>query len=60
MLLKLAPFILLVIAVVVIILRSVGTIGDLATSITLAVLILAAIAIGIYRSMQKRKAKSSQ
>jgi hypothetical protein len=60
MLLKFSPFILLVIAVAAIILRSVGALGDLATSIVLAILILSAIAIGVFRSVKSRKAKSSR
>jgi hypothetical protein len=57
MLLKFSPFILLVIAVAAIILRSVGLLGDLTVSIILAILILSATAIGVYRS---RKTKSSR
>ena len=60
MLLKSSPFVLLAIAVIAIILRSVGVIGGLATSIILAIVILAGISIGVYRSMNSRKAKSSQ
>lgn len=58
MLLKSSPFILLAVAVIAIILRSVGAIDGLATSIILAIVILAGIAIGIYRSKNSRKAKS--
>ena len=60
MLLKFSPLILLVIAVTVIVLRSVGMLGDLTVSIVLAVLILSATAIGVYRSAMSRKAKSSR
>lgn len=60
MLLKLSPFILLVIAVAAIILRSVGLLGDLTVSIVLAILILSATAIGVYRSVMSRRAKSSR
>jgi hypothetical protein len=60
MLLKLSPFILLVIAVAAIILREVGLLGDPTASIVLAISIVSAIAIGVYRSMKSRKAKSSQ
>ncbi len=60
MLLKFSPFILLVIAVAAIILRSVGLLDDLAASIVLAILILSSIAIGVYRSVSSRKDKSSQ
>jgi hypothetical protein len=58
MLLKLSPVILLVIAVAAIILRSVGLFGNLTTSIVLAIVILAGIAIGVYRSASSRKARS--
>jgi hypothetical protein len=60
MLLKLSPLILLVIAVAAIILREVGLLGDMTASIVLAILIVSAIAIGVYRSVKSRKAKSSQ
>lgn len=60
MLLKSSPFILLAIAIIAIIFRSVGAIGGLATSIILAIVILSGIAIGVYRSVNSRKAKSSQ
>jgi hypothetical protein len=60
MLLKLSPFILLVIAVAVIILRSVGLLGDLAAAIVLAILVLGGIAIVLYRSVNSRKARSSR
>lgn len=60
MLLKFSPFILLVIAVAAIILRSVGLLGNLAASIVLAIVILGGIAIGVYRSVNSRKAKSSR
>jgi len=60
MLLKLSPLILLVIAVAAITLRSVGLLGDLTTSIVIAILIVIAIAIGIYRSVKSRKAQSSR
>jgi len=58
MLLKLSPVILLVIAVAAIILRSVGLFDSLTTSIVLAIVILAGIAIGVYRSASSRKARS--
>lgn len=58
MLLKLSPLILLVIAVVAIILRSVGTLNNLATTIVLALVILVGIAIGVYRSRNSPKASS--
>jgi hypothetical protein len=58
MLLKFAPFILLLIAVAAITLRSVGMLGDLTVSIVLAILILSATAIGVYRSVKSRKASS--
>jgi membrane protein implicated in regulation of membrane protease activity len=60
MLLKLSPLILLLIAGAAIILRSVGLLGDLTTSIVIAILIVIAIAIGVYRSVKTRKANSSQ
>jgi hypothetical protein len=60
MLLKFSPFILLVIAAAAIILREVDLLGDLAAWIVLAILILSAIAIGVYRSVKSRKAKSSR
>jgi hypothetical protein len=60
MLLKFSPFILLAIAVAAIILRSVGLLDSLATSIILAIVILGGIAIGVYRSVNSRKAKSSR
>jgi hypothetical protein len=60
MLLKLSPFILLVIVVAAIILRTVGLLDNLAASIVLAIVILGGIAIGVYRSVNSRKAKSSQ
>lgn len=60
MLLKFSPFILLVIAAAAVILREVGLLGDLAVSIVLAILILSAITIGVYRSIKSRKAKSSR
>ncbi|GAA0945145.1 hypothetical protein [Pseudonocardia zijingensis] len=55
MLLKLSPLILMVIAGAAIILRSAGLLGDLITSIVVAILILIAIAIGIYRSVKARR-----
>jgi uncharacterized membrane protein len=58
MLLKLSPVILLVIAVAAIILRSVGLFDSLTTSIVLSIVILAGIAIGVYRSASSRKARS--
>lgn len=58
MLLKSSPFVLLAIAIIAIILRSVGAIGGLATSIILVIVILCGIGIGIYRSMNSRKARS--
>lgn len=60
MLLKSSPIILLAIAVIAIILGSVGAIGGLTTSIILAIVILCGIGIGIYRSLNSRKTKSSQ
>jgi hypothetical protein len=60
MLLELSPFNLLVIAVAVIILRSVGLLGDLAAAIVLAILVLGGIAIVLYRSVNSRKARSSR
>jgi hypothetical protein len=60
MLLKLSSFILPIIAVAAIILREVGLLGEPTTSIVLAISILSAIAIGVYRSVKSRKAKSSQ
>lgn len=60
MLLKSSPIILLAIAIIAIILGSVGAIGGLAMSIILAIVILCGIGIGIYRSVNSRKAKSSQ
>ena len=60
MLLKLAPYILLAIAVVAIVLRSVDMLGNLSTSIVLAIVIVIGIAIGVYRSLNSRKANSGQ
>jgi hypothetical protein len=60
MLLKLSPYILLTIAVAAIILRSVDLLGNLSTSVVLAIVILGGIAIGVYRSVSSRKSNSRQ
>jgi hypothetical protein len=59
-LLKLSPYILLTIAVAAIILRSVDLVGNLTTSIVLAIVILSGIAIGVHRSANARKARSAR
>ncbi len=58
MLLKFAPLILLLIAAAAIILRSIDMLGDLTVSIVMAILILTAITIGVYRSVKPRKTSS--
>lgn len=60
MLLKLSPYILLTIAVAAIILRSVDLLGNLPTSVVLAIVILGGITIGVYRSVSSRKSNSQQ
>lgn len=59
MLLKLSPYILAVIALTALILRSANLIDNLTASIVLAAVILSGIAIGVHRSRNSRKARSS-
>lgn len=58
MLLKLSPYLLFAIALAAIILRSIGLLDNLSTSIVLALTTLSGIAIGVYRSANSRNARS--
>ena len=58
--LKFAPLILFLIAVVAVALRSSGTLGETATSIVLAVVIVAGIVIGVLRKTKSAATKNDE